>query len=69
MVRRFSPLLWLLPLLLFVGGWYWVAPHRAYDRFLQAVAFGNESSLAASMDLPLVRQQLKQDLRTAVARR
>lgn len=69
MARRFTPLPWLLLLLLVLAGsWFWIAPHRAYDRFLQAVAFGSESGLAETVDLALVRQQLKEDLGAAVAR-
>lgn len=69
MTRR-SPLTWLLLLLVvLVATWFWVAPHRAYDRLLQAVAFGSEPGLAASIDFPVVRAHLKDDIAAAVARR
>ena len=39
----------LLIVLVLTGVWYYLAPRRAYDRFLQAVAFGNEAELEATV--------------------
>lgn len=49
--------------LLVTGVWYYVAPRRAYDRFLQGVAFGNEAELEATVDFPVLRMNLREDLR------
>jgi hypothetical protein len=70
MARRFAPVLWITLLLLgLAGAWFWVAPHRAYDRLMQAVAFGSESGLAEAADLPVLRQSFRDDIRAAVTGR
>ncbi|MEO5799248.1 MAG: DUF2939 domain-containing protein [Gemmatimonadales bacterium] len=70
MTRRRSPLPWLLACtMILVACWFWIAPHRAYDRLVEAVAFGSATELAAVVDFPTVRQQLKDDLQAAIARR
>jgi hypothetical protein len=72
MARRFSLLPWLAILLLLIGQvgiWFWVTPHRAYDRLMRALAFGSESELAETADLPVVRQHFMEDVRSAITRR
>ncbi len=70
MARRYAPLLWLLLLLLIVAGsWFLIAPRRAYDRFLQAIAFGSKSGLAETVDVPALRQHFFDDVRGALSRR
>jgi hypothetical protein len=50
------------------GIWYYVAPRRAYDRFLKAIAFGNAEELEATVNFPVLRMQLREDLRTGLER-
>lgn len=70
MARSSSPLRWLLVLLvLLAGAWFWVAPHRAYDRLMRAIAFGSREELAVVVDFPAVREQLHTDLAAAMTRR
>ena len=59
----------LLIVLVLTGVWYYLAPRRAYDRFLQAVAFGNEAELEATVDFPLLRMNLREDLRKGIEAR
>lgn len=65
-----SPLRWLLVLAVaLVAVWYWIAPHRAYDRLLRAVAFGSQPELEATVDFAAVREHLHTDLSAAMTRR
>lgn len=69
MARRFRLLPWLAILILLlaqIGLWFWVTPHRAYDRLMRAIAFGSESELAETVDLPVLRQNFSDDIRRAV---
>ncbi len=60
---------WILLLaLLGLGAWYWFAPRRAYHRFLNAIAFGDAAGLAATVDFPLLRMNLREDLRAGLER-
>ncbi len=61
---------WTLLLALVVTGvWFYVTPRRTYDRFLQGVAFGNEAALEATVDFPLLRMNLREDLRQGIEAR
>lgn len=63
------PLRWLLLCTLLVAGvWYHQAPRRTHDRFLTALLTGSESELAATVDFPAVRDNLKADLTPALDR-
>lgn len=67
MIRR---LRWILLLaLLGLGAWYWFAPRRAYHRFLNAIAFGDAAGLEATVDFPLLRMNLREDLRAGLERK
>lgn len=61
---------WLLLLaILAVGVWYWWAPRHAWDAFLGAIVSGDESRLGATIEFPLLRENLRHDLRQAFAER
>lgn len=61
-------LFWFLALLLVaVGAWMWITPRRTYDRFLRAVAFGDRADLEATVDFPVLRDNLRRDLRSRLA--
>lgn len=67
MVTR-RPFTWLLLLLVVITGiWYWQAPRRAWDRLNRALITGQEAELQAVVDFPILRDNLKTDLRTALA--
>jgi hypothetical protein len=59
----------LLIALVLTGAWYYEAPRRAYNRFIQAVAFGNEAELDATVDFPQLRMNLREDLRKGIEAR
>ncbi len=59
----------LLIALVLTGAWFYWAPRRAYDRFLQAIAFGNASELDATVDFPQLRMNLREDLRKGIEAR
>jgi hypothetical protein len=60
---------WLLALTLLVAtAWYIVTPRRAYDAFRMALLTGSESGLAATVDFPVLRDNLKRDLAPAIER-
>lgn len=60
---------WLVLLaVLIMGAWYVMAPRRSYQRFLQALLTGSEAELVATVDFPLVRDNLKRDLAPALER-
>jgi hypothetical protein len=65
MARRFRWILLLVVLL--ATGWYIWSPRRAWDRFLTALVTGDEQLLSATVDFPTVRENLREDLRTALA--
>ena len=56
----------LLIALVLTGAWFYWTPRRAYDRFIHAVAFANESELEATVDFPLLRMNLREDLRKGI---
>jgi len=65
-VRR-SPLLWLvLAALTLSVVWYLVTPRRAWERFNRALAIGSEAELEAAINYPILRDNLKRDLRGAI---
>lgn len=58
---------WLLVLLvLLTGAWYAWAPRRAWDNFLEAIVDGREHDLQETIEFPILRGNLKRDLRVAV---
>jgi|CXWL01.1.fsa_nt_gi hypothetical protein len=59
----------LLVVVVLTGAWFYFAPRRAYDRFIQAVAFGNEAELEATVDFPVLRMNLREDLRKGIEAR
>ncbi len=59
----------LLLALVLTGVWFYAAPRRAYHRFIQAVAFANESELDATVDFPVLRMNLREDLRKGIEAR
>lgn len=68
MPRR--PLFWLLLLLVVITGvWYWQAPRRSWERLNRALITGREAELQAVIDFPILRDNLRADLRTAIAAR
>jgi hypothetical protein len=65
-VRR-SPLFWLILAALGLSVvWYVVTPRRAWERFNRALVTGSESGLEAVIDYPILRDNLKRDLRGAI---
>lgn len=56
----------LLIALVLTGAWFYWTPRRTYDRFIHAVAFANESELEATVDFPLLRMNLREDLRKGI---
>lgn len=56
----------LLFLVLATGAWYYRAPRRAWDRFLHALVTGREADLQAAIEFPILRDNLKRDLRAVV---
>jgi hypothetical protein len=59
----------LLVLVLAIGGWYAWSPRHAWDRFLGALVSGREAELQATIDFPILRDNLRHDLRTALVRK
>lgn len=60
---------WLLLITLAVTVvWYVVTPRRTYDAFQMALLTGSESGLQATVDFPVLRDNLKRDLAPAVER-
>lgn len=59
----------LLTALVLAGVWYYYAPRRAYDRFIRAVAFADEAELEATVDFPVLRMHLREDLRQGIEAR
>jgi len=60
---------WLLAVTLLVAAvWYVVTPRRAYDDFRIALLTGSESGLQATVDFPVLRDNLKRDLAPALER-
>lgn len=58
---------WLLLLLvLATGAWYLWSPRRAWDNFLQAIVVGSEADLQDTIEFPILRDNLKRDLRAAL---
>lgn len=55
--------------LVVTGVWFYLSPRRAYDRFLQGVAFGDETALEATVDFPVLRMNLREDLRQGIEAR
>lgn len=58
-------LLGVLLLAVLVGIWYHQAPRRAWDRFNRALILGSEAELYRTVDFPILRDNLKRDLRLA----
>jgi hypothetical protein len=58
----------LLVVIVATAAWYYIAPRRAYDRFLKAIAFGNAEELEATVDFPMLRMHLREDLRAGLER-
>ncbi len=58
----------LLLAVIITGAWFYLAPRRAYDRFLKAIAFGNAEELDATVNFPVLRRHLREDLRTGLER-
>ena len=57
-----------LLLLIALGGWYYQSPSSARDRFLRALALGDEVTLEQSVDFPAVRNNLRDDLMALASR-
>ncbi len=64
MKQRILLLVLLLGVVL-AGVWYHQAPRRAWDRFNRALILGSESELHRTVDFPILRDNLKRDLRVA----
>jgi hypothetical protein len=56
----------LLALVLLTGVWYYLTPRRAWDDFLEAIVTGQEARLQATIEFPILRDNLKGDLRAAL---
>lgn len=70
MTLRRSPLLWLnVAAVVLVAVWLWVAPRRAWDQFLLAVAAPDDAPLMARIDPALLSANMRSDLLIALSRR
>ncbi|HRP08226.1 MAG TPA: DUF2939 domain-containing protein [Gemmatimonadales bacterium] len=49
--------------------WYWQSPRRAWDRFNRALITGQEGELQAVIDFPILRDNLRADLKAALQAR
>ncbi len=59
----------LLLLVLATGAWYYWSPRRAWDNFLEAIVSGREGDLHSTIEFPILRDNLKRDLRAAIDQR
>jgi len=61
---------WTVLVVVLVGGaWLYLAPRRAYDRLVKAVAYGDAAELEATVDFVVLRRNLREDLQAGLARR
>jgi hypothetical protein len=63
--RRAAIPLLLVVILAAVATWYHQAPRKTWDRFNRALILGSESELHRTVDFPILRDNLKRDLRVA----
>jgi hypothetical protein len=52
----------ILAAIVLAGVWYYWTPRRAWDRFLTAVVMADAQRLQATVDFPVLRQNLKDDI-------
>ncbi len=58
----------LLAALLLTGLWYYRSPRRAWDRFMRGIVLAQEADLVATIDFPVLRDNLRQQLSAALQR-
>lgn len=64
---RRSPLIWLvLAACVLAIAWYVVTPRRTWERFSRGVVIGDQATLQATIDYPILRENLKRDLRRLI---
>ncbi len=70
MPRTSSRITWIaITAAVVVCAWFWFSPRRAWDDFVGALALADGPTLNRVVDFSQVRENLKTDLRNAVAQR